>query len=171
LQLVQQKAALRVIGLDMLLEAAGIAAAVALGSTQRKAGAAHELLGARAMIGGTRGADAGGDLPHPVHENRAQQRGAQRLYHQIFDVGIVARRDDREFVLLESAQGRVSRQAGLEMLRDAAKERIPAGAPERIIDLAKAVEIDQRQHDDAVAPVRQHLAEPFKQHPLVGQPG
>ena len=27
------------------------------------------------------------------------------------------------------------------------------------------------QRDDAVAPVRQHLAEPFKQHPLFGQPG
>ena len=83
MQLVQQKAALGVIGLDLLLEAAGIAAAVPLGSTQRKAGAAHELLGARAMVGGTRGADAGGDLPHPVHKNWAQQRGA----HLPVDIG------------------------------------------------------------------------------------
>jgi len=167
----QQKAALGVIGLDLRLEAAGIAAAVALGGAQRKPGAAHEIFGARTMIGGARSANTGGDLPHSVHENRSQQRGAQRINQQIFHARIVARHDHGEFVFFESAQDCVRRQAGFEMLRDAAKERVPAGAPERIIDLAKAVEIDQRQHDDAVATARQDLAEPFKQHPLVGQSG
>src|SRR5262249_54596844 len=61
LQLVQQKAPFRIIGLDLRLETAGIAAAGPLGGAQREAGAAHDLLAARAVIGGSRDADAGGD--------------------------------------------------------------------------------------------------------------
>ena len=91
----------------------------------------------------------GGQLPHPVDEERPHERGAYRLDQHGGGAAIFTAHDDGEFVFFEASEHRPRQQAGLKMLGDFHQHGVAAGPAERVVDLAKAVEIDQRQQHDA----------------------
>ena len=49
--------------------------------------------------------------------------------------------------------------------------RIAACPPQRVVDLVKAVEIDQGENDDAETALRQRIVEMFDHGALIGQSG
>ena len=68
------------------------------------------------------------------------------------------------------AQQRARRQAGAQMLGDGDQHGVAAAAAERVVDLAKGVEIDQREHHGA-AFVGQRLVEPLEHGAVIGEAG
>ena len=86
-------------------------------------------------------------------------------------MAVFAAHDDGEFVVVEAAELGASRQAGVKTFGNAFQQRIAAGAAMSVIDLAKPLDIDQRQNDDAGAVSRQRPVEAFQHHPMIGQPG
>ena len=51
------------------------------------------------------------------------------------------------------------------------QQRVAARAAVGVVDLAKTVEVDERQHHDAGAAPRQRPVEVFQHHPVIGQAG
>ena len=51
------------------------------------------------------------------------------------------------------------------------QQRVAACAAVGVVDLAKALDIDERQHDDAGAAPRQRPVEAFQHHAMIGQAG
>ena len=84
---------------------------------------------------------------------------------------VLAADDDGEFVLLEAPQQRARRQSGLQMFGDIHQHGVAAGSPQRIVDLVKAVEIDQREGDDAGTTLRQGVVETLHHGAMIGQSG
>ena len=84
---------------------------------------------------------------------------------------ILARHDDGEFVVLETSELRSGRQIGLQPLGNGLHQRVAAAASLRIVDLAKAVEIDQRQNHNAGPALFQRVMEFLEHDPVIGQSG
>ena len=165
----QQRTPLGVFGFDLRLEKPQPAAAFAFGRAKRKTCAARQFVGSRSLLRGFRNPDPGGDLPHPVDEDRPLQRGTQRVGQGSHGTFVVATDDDREYVLLEAPQQRIARQSGLQMFGYIFDHRVATGPPQCIVDLVKAVEVDQSEGDDAGMTLRQRIAETLHYCAMVGQ--
>ena len=170
-QFAQEEPPLGVLGFDLRLEAPRPAAAFPLGGAQRQAGTTHQFLAGRAVLRRLRDTDAGGDLPHPVDEDRTQQRTAQRFGEHRRGAPVVAADDDGELVVLEAAEQRARRQSGVQPFGDIQQHGVAAGPSQRVVDLAKAVEIDQREDHDAGAAPGQRIVEALEHHAVIGQAG
>ena len=59
----------------------------------------------------------------------------------------------------------------MKTLGNAFQQRIAAGAAVGVVDLTKALDIDERQYDDAGVAPRQRPVEAFQHHPMIGQAG
>ena len=171
LKFAQQRAPLGVFGFDLRLEKPHPAAAFAFGRTQRQTGATGHFVGRRAVLGGFRDTDAGGDLPHPVDEDRALQRSTkcidQRSRGGLFSLLMMTANSSSSKRPSIASAG----QSGLQMFGDIHDHGIAAGSPQRIVDLVKAVEIDQRESDDAGTAPRQRVAETLDHGAMIGQSG
>jgi len=100
---------------------------------------------------------------------RAQCRG-----QRVGEPHIVAARNDGEFVVLEAAKKRRGRQQFFEPHGDGAHHFIATNAAHGVVDLAKAVRIDQREGDVAArapALLGERALEAFDHDALVGQSG
>ncbi len=165
----EQKPAVDMGGFDCRFELAHGAAAVALGRAQGEVRAPRQFLAGRRVPRRLRDADTGADVPHPLDENRPRQGGAYR-FGQRLRRPRTAFHDDGELVFLEAAQQHARRQAGPQMFGDGDQHGVAAAAAERIVDLTKGVEIDQREHHGA-AFVGQRLVEPLEHGAVIGEPG
>ncbi len=77
----------------------------------------------------------------------------------------------RERVVLEAAEQRTRRQRRFEPFGDAAQHGVAAGAAERIVDVVKAVDVDQCKGDEARAARRDRFVQTLEHHAPVRQPG
>ena len=145
-----------------------------LGGVERQAGAADQVLGGRAILRRLGHADGGADLQRAASLNRLGKGRTQRRGQRLGEAGIAAAGDDGELVVLEAAEQRCLRQRGLEPLRNGAHRLVAARTPHRIVDLAEAVGVDQREGDMAArapAPLDQRTLEALNDDALIGQPG
>lgn len=69
--------------------------------------------------------------------------------------------NDGKLVVLKTPEHRTRRQSSLETFRDAHEHGIAADATQRIVEIAKAVDVDQRENQDIVAAAFNHR---FQQH-------
>ena len=170
LQFAQQRSPLGVFGFDLRLEKSHSAAAFPFGRAQRETGTASHFISAGSVLGGFSNADPGRELPHPVNEDRAMERGAQCIDQHGRGVFILAADHDREFIFLEASQNRSVRQSGLQMFADIHDHGVAAGPPQRVVDFVKAVEVDDSEYHDAGTTPRYRSAETLDHGALVGQP-
>ena len=170
-ELAQEEPPLRALGFDLRRKASRRTATLALGGAQGKVGAARQFLAGRTILRRLRDADAGGNLPHAVHEDRTQERSANAVCEHARRAGVVAAHDDGEFILFEAPEQRAGRQTGLQMFGNVHEHRVAAGPSQHVVDLVKTVEIDEHEGNDAGITLGQHPIERLEHHTVIGQAG
>ncbi len=172
----QEEAPVGLLDLDLRGEAPHRAVPIALGGAQRQNGAARQLLGAGAVFRRLCHSDAGADLPTlPGRcldaDERLGKARAQRRGENARRIGIVAACDRGKLVVLEAAEHRALGQGGPQTLGNGAQHGIASLAPHCVVDLAKAVEIEQHEGYFPGAAARHDAIERLQHHALVGKPG
>ena len=159
------------LGVDLRHEVTHRSAAAALGGAQRQPGMPLQLVAGGAVLRRLRNADAGADLPRLIEVNRRGERPQQPLAESVHKLRVIVSDDDCKSVVVETAQYRPGRQRRFEPFGDIAKHRVAAGAPQCVVEVAKTVDVDQRQGNEARAAGRQRRVEAFEDNAPVRQPG
>ena len=146
-------------------------ATAALGGAQRQSRMALQFIAGNAVLRSLGNTDAGADLPRLIHVERRGERLRQPLAELVRELRILARDDGRESVILEAAEYGARRQRRFEPLGDAAQHDVAAGVAQRVVDVVEAVDVDQREGDEARTARRDRFVQAFEHHAPVRQPG